>query len=148
MMRFAIIGSVAVAVILVLGTFVTGRNASDDTETAVRTVSLLYLDELAGRREQVVSKTLSQYIDNTNIALGLLDKDDLSSLDKLQAYQARMKQLYGVEKFAFIDSEGLIYTSRGTRTDIALYNIDYKNFTEPTITIKKITCPFKVKILL
>ena len=138
MMRLAIIGSFVVAVILVLGTFVTGRNASEDTETAVRTVSLLYLDELAGRREQVVATTLSKYISDTEIALGLLEKDDLSSFEKLQAYQARMKQLYGVEKFAFIDNDGLIYTSRGTRNDIALYDIDYKNFTEPTISIKNL----------
>ena len=33
---------------------------------------------------------------------GKLDKDDLSSPERLQAYQAQMKQLYGLEKFAFI----------------------------------------------
>ena len=137
-MRLAIIGSIVVAIILVLGTYVTGRNASEDTGTAVRTVSLLYLDELAGRREQVVSKTLSEYISDMNVALGLLDKGDLNSVENLQAYQSRMKQLYGVEKFAFVDSEGLIYTSKGTRTDIELYDIDYKNFTEPTISVKNL----------
>ena len=138
-MRFAIIGSVVVAIILVLGTYVTGRNSSADTETAVRTVSLLYLDELAGRREQVVAQTLSNYVSNLDVALGLLDKDDLRSVESLQAYQARMKQLYGLEKFAFVDSDGLIYTSRGTRNDIDLYNFDYKKLTEPEISIKNLT---------
>ena len=32
------------------------------TESAVRSVSLLYLDELAGRREQVVSANMQQKI--------------------------------------------------------------------------------------
>ena len=135
-MRAAIIGSVIVAIILVLGTLWTGKNASNDTETAVRTVSLLYLDELAGRREQVVSSTLSAYISDMDIAIGLLDKEDLSSLERLQAYQSQMKQLYGLEKFAFIDTNGLIYTSRGTRTDIDQYRIDYNHLTEPKISIK------------
>ena len=135
-MRAAVIGSVIVAIILVLGTLWTGKNASNDTETAVRTVSLLYLDELAGRREQVVSSTLSAYISNMDIAIGLLDKEDLSSLERLQAYQSQMKQLYSLEKFAFIDTNGLIYTSRGTRTDIDQYRFDYNHLTEPKIFIK------------
>ena len=47
----AILVSVAiVAAVLVLGTLWVGQNASSDTEEAVRSVSLLYLDELAGRR--------------------------------------------------------------------------------------------------
>ena len=137
-MKAAIFGSVIVAIILVLGTLWTGKNASNDTETAVRTVSLLYLDELAGRREQVVASTLSGYISDMDIAIGLLDKDDLSSPERLQAYQAQMKQLYGLEKFAFVDTNGLIYTSRGTRTDIDQYRFDYNNLTEPEISIKSI----------
>ena len=138
MMRFAVIGSVIVAIILVLGTFWTGKNAGKDTETAVRTVSLLYLDELAGRREQVVASTLNNYIADIDTAIGLMDKEDLSSIERLQAYQSRMKQLYGLEKFAFVDDTGLIYTSRGTRTDIAQYSFDYNNLNEPNISIKNL----------
>ncbi|MBR1396105.1 MAG: response regulator, partial [Selenomonadaceae bacterium] len=140
-------GSVIVAVILVLGTFWTGQNASKDTETAVRTVSLLYLDELAGRREQVVASTLSNYIRNMDTAIGILEKDDLSSIEHLQAYQARMKQLYDLEKFAFVDNDGLIYTSRGTRTDIDQYDFDYNKLTEPEISIKHLESDSKKVII-
>ncbi|MBQ7514905.1 MAG: response regulator [Schwartzia sp.] len=138
-MRAAIIGSIILAVVLVLGTLWSGRNASRDTEKAVREVSLLYLDELAGRREQVVASTLSGYIRNLDIAIGLLEKDDLKNVASLQAYQARMKQLYGLEKFAFVDDSGLIYTSRGTRTDLdRRYHFDYKNISEPEISVKNL----------
>ena len=137
--KLAVIGSAIVAIILVVGTFLIGRNASEDTEKAVRTVSLLYLDELAGRREQVVASTLEKYIKDIDIAIGLLDRDALSSVEKLHEYQARMKQLYDLEKFAFVDADGLIYTSRGTRTDIDQYSFDYKNLTEPEVSIKNLT---------
>jgi CheY-like chemotaxis protein len=50
----ALVGGVLIAFILVIGTIWTGRSAQADTEKAVHAVSLLYLDELAGRREQVV----------------------------------------------------------------------------------------------
>ena len=137
-MKEIIIGALIVAVILIVGTFWMGKSVSKDNEDAVRTVSLLYLDELAGRREQVVAGKLSDYINDMDIAMGLMTKDDLSSLEKLQAYQARMKQLYGLEKFAFVDADGLIYTSRGTRNDIGVYNFDYKNLVETEISIKSI----------
>ena len=50
-MVMTIAGGLAVALMLVIGTVWTGRSASRDTEKAVRNVSILYLDELAGRRE-------------------------------------------------------------------------------------------------
>ncbi|MBO6219997.1 MAG: response regulator [Treponema sp.] len=135
-MGVTLTGSVLALLFLVFGTLWTGKSASVDTEKAVRNVSLLYLDELATRREQVVSGKLADYISDLDVAIGLLEKSDLSSVSKLQAYQARMKQLYGLEKFAFVDSNGLIYTSRGTRSDIDLYNFDYKNLAEPEISLK------------
>ena len=137
-MSVAFIGGISVAVILILGTIWMGRSASRDTESAVRNVSLLYLDELAERREQVVASTLSDYIGDMDIALGLMEKDDLKNTENMRAYQARMKQLYGLEKFAFVDTDGLIYTSRGMRTDIDRYSFDYKNLTEPEVSIKNL----------
>ena len=137
LMVMAITGSACVALILVLGTIWMGRSASKDTQQAVRNVSLLYLDELAGRREQVVASTLSDYISDMDVAIGLLTPDDLSSTENLQAYQLRMKQLYGLEKFAFVDETGVIHTSRGKRMDIDLYAFDYESLSEPEISIKK-----------
>ncbi|MCR5179371.1 MAG: response regulator [Lachnospiraceae bacterium] len=132
----AIIGSVAVVAILIVGTMLTGRMAGSDTERAVRNVSHLYLDELAGRREQEVSTALNDYINDMDMAIGMLEKSDLESVESLQAYQTRMKQLYGLEKFAFVDENGIIYTSRGTRTDIDLYHFDHLSITEPEISLK------------
>lgn len=134
----AVIGFLFIAVILIIGTFSVGRIAGNDTKEAVRNVSLLYLSELAGRREQVVSSELEENIRDLDVAVGLLDKQDLSSVENLQAYQLRMKQLYDLEKFAFIDTNGLIYTSRGTRNDIDHYDIDYMDITEPEISIKNL----------
>ena len=135
------------AIVLVGGTFLTGRSASQDTEKAVRNVSLFYLDELATRREQVVAAALSDYISDLDIALRLMEKDDLSSTENLQRYQAKMKQLYGLEKFAFVDTEGLIYTSQGTRTDISLYDFDYTTLSAPEISIKNQHTEYKKLII-
>lgn len=132
----AVIGGVLVAAILILGTFWSGQRARQDAENAVSSVSRLYLDELAGRREQVVASALNRNIRNMQTAVSLLTEDDLSDIAHLQAYQQRMRQLYTLEKFAFVDTNGLIYTADGTMNDIGQYSFDYNNIAEPEIFVK------------
>ena len=131
----AVIGSVILAVILVLGTVWMGYNAKKDAEEAVRSVSLLYLDELAGRREQVVEKNLQEKIQTIRVAIELMTEEDLSDKAHLETYQSRMKKLYHLDKFAFVDTEGLIFTSTGIDNNIDEYDFDYKTLSEPDISI-------------
>ena len=88
--RVAIIGSLVLAVVLIVSTFWMGQSSRRDTEKAVRSVSLLYLDELAGRREQVVEDNLQYKIETIRVAINLLTEEDLSDKAHLEAYQARM----------------------------------------------------------
>ena len=131
-----IAGIVLIAVILVVSTVWSVRSARRSTDEAVRHVSNFYLEELAGRREQVVASNLEQNIENISTAVGLMDSDDLQDMEHLQAFQSRMKKLYGLEKFAFVDRNGLIYTSLGIRDNIADYNFDYKTIKNAEISIK------------
>ena len=130
-----IIGSLILVVLLVGGTILMGRIAKKDTQEAVSTVSRMYLDELAGRREQVVENNLQSKIDVIRVAINLMTEEDLSDLDHLQTYQSRMKQLFKLDKFAFVDTEGLIYTSKGPEYNIDNYNFDYRTISEPEISI-------------
>ena len=133
--RIAIIGSFITALIIVLGTIWVVQSAHIDNEKAAHSVSLLYLDELAGRREQVVGNNLQNKIRDLRVAVSLMTEQDLSDLEHLQAYQARMKKLYTLDKFAFVDSEGKIYTSLGIRDNIDEYDFDYVNIKQPEISI-------------
>ena len=131
----AMIGSLVLAVILVAGTMWMGASARRDTEEAVRSVSLLYLDELAGRREQVVEGNLREKIQTIRVAIDLMTDEDLSDKAHLEAYQTRMKQLYHLDKFAFVDTDGLTYSSTGTQSDIDEYSFDYRTLSEPEISL-------------
>ena len=138
---------------IVIGSVYLSKKASDDTDEAVRKVSHLYLDELSGRREQVVENNLKSKFDDMQVALSLMSDEDKSDMEHLQAYQARMKQHYKLEKFAFVDSNGLIYTALGTQDNIDEYSFDYKNISEPEISIlnlesinKKVVLAYPVDI--
>lgn len=136
--KIVVIGGLVIAVLLVLTTIWTGSSSKHSTERAVHAVSNFYLQELAGRREQVVSSNLANSIENMHDALDLLNEEDLSDMEHLQAFQARMKKLYTVEKFAFVDTNGLIYTSLGTLTNIDDYSFDYNTLKAPEVSIKDI----------
>ena len=143
----AVLGSIGVVLVLVLGLLWMGISARRDTEKAVRSVSLLYLDELAGRRQQVVSSKLQDYVQDMKVAIGMMNAIDLSDVEHLQQYQARMKKLYALEKFAFVDTEGRIYTSLGMQDDIDEYQFDYKTISGSEISIKNVKTREKTVII-
>ena len=130
-----IIGSVILMLILVVGTVWMGQSARKGTDNAARTVSRLYLDELAGRREQVVEHNLQEKIKVIHTAVDLMTEEDLSDLQHFQAYQSRIKKLFTLDKFAFVDTDGLIYTSTGPQTNIDEYDFDYRTISEPEISV-------------
>ena len=134
--KLVILCAVVIAAVLVASTIWIGQSAKRDTEDAVHSVSLLYLDELAGRREQVVANNLESNIDMIQTAIGLITDEDKSSIANLQDYQARMKTLFHLERFAFVDEDGTVYTALGIQKDIDQYNFDYKKITEPEISVK------------
>ena len=133
--RIAVTGGIIITVLLVAATIWTGHCAKNDTNEAVRSVSLLYLDELAGRREQVVEDNLQEKIKTIHVAIDLMTDDDLSDKAHMEAYQTRMKKLYTLDKFAFVDTDGLIYTSIGMESNIEDYSFDYRTLSEPDISI-------------
>ena len=140
-------GAAVVLVILVLGTIWMGQSARKDTQDAVRTVSNLYLDELAGRREQVVESNLQNKIRDLRVAVSLMEQSDLSDMEHLQNYQSRMKQLYNLDKFAFVDSRGRIYTAEGMQTNIDDYSFDYKTLSGPEVSILNLDTPEKKVVI-
>ena len=141
--KIAVLGGIIVLVIFLAGTVWMGQSAKQDTEQAVRTVSLLYLDELAGRREQVVAGNLQKKIKDLKTAVDLMDEEDLVDKVHMEAYQRRMRQLYSLEKFAFVDEDGLIYTSEGTQENIEEYSFEYQTIQEPVISIFNLENPEK-----
>ena len=136
--QIAIVGAVIVIAILILGTIWMGQSAQRDTLEAARSVSMLYLDELAGRREQVVEDNLKDNINVINVVVGMIDGEDLSDVDHLKAYQSDIKQLFNLNRFAFVDADNRMYTvAEGILTDPEDYAFDYQTLTEPEITIRE-----------
>ena len=134
-LMIVILSVVIMAAILYISNTWTVQSAHRSTEEAVHSVSDFYLQELAERREQVVASTLSSHIENIYTAIGLLEMQDLTDLFHLMMFQARIEKLYELEKFAFVDTDGLIYTSFGIRRNIQDYSFS-RTLQAPEITVK------------
>ncbi len=141
-----ITAALIVVVLVVGGALWMGRSASDAMSKSVNRVSMFYMDELAGRREQVIASNLDSRIRDLNMAVSLMTENDLRDEKHLRAYQSRMRKLYDLDKFAFVDDDGLIYTSYGTRKNIADYTFDYKTISAPEISERRLGSVKKVII--
>ena len=132
-----VISVIIVAAVLAGGIILLSRSSHKDASEAARSVSLLYMDELAGRREQVVEDNLNSHIDVIDIAVRMLTDEDLSGLEPMRAYQRRVKQFFHLERFAFVDSAGAIYTAdEGIREEADQYPVSLVDLSETAIFIR------------
>ena len=106
--------SVAVAFFLVLATVRLNSLSRKSTDAAADSVSRLYLRELAGRREQVVSSNLERYFDNMEAALSVIEERDLAGTESLRAYLQKIKTLFGVDMFVLVDEALTMYRAHST----------------------------------
>ena len=145
-----IIGGAITLVILVVGTILSFFGAQKDSEKAVRSVSLLYLSELSERRAAVVSANIENNEEVIKNAIDLIEPSDLVTIDSLKSYQARMKDLFNLDKFAFVNEEGTIYTAVPTDNTIEDYAFSdhYLSIDGPEVSILNVEDSKKVVIAL
>ena len=136
--RFLVLVALIVATLVTIGTLRMGQSAKKANDDTVRAISSFYLDELAGRREQVIASNLNSHIRDIRMAGSLLTENDLRDLKHLRAYQTKMRNLYRLDKFAFVGSDGLIYTSQGVRRNLKDYDFDPEKLSGPKTSVRSI----------
>ena len=122
---YAIWGGAVVAILLLLTTVWISGSAQEGADQAVSRVSEFYLEELAGRRAQVVYEDLKNNFAHMENALGILEDSDLESQETLQSFLKKVKTLYGVDEFALVDENDMVYTANGVVLGREEYGNDY-----------------------
>ena len=128
----AIVGGAIIAVLLIFSTLWINRSEHYATNAAVHSVSKVYLRELTDRREQGIVARINDSVENIRAALKILSPDDLQSVETLSAFLGRMKTIYGVEKFAFVNSAGVVFTSAGVE-ELGKYSFANEMIIKPKI---------------
>ena len=131
---YAVAGGIVIAAILLITTIWVSNSARVGTDQAVNRVSGFYLEELAGRRAQVVSEELKNNFSYIENALAIMDESHLKSQETLRRFLGRVKKLYGVNRFALVDENGIVYTEHSTTSGLSRYGFLSEEVTEPVIS--------------
>ncbi len=131
---YAVIGGSIIASILLLTSIWVSSTAREGTSQAVSRVSEFYLEELAGRRAQVVSEELKNGFAHMENALEVLDESDLESEETLREFLGKVKKLYGIDRFALVNENGIVYTEHSTESGLSKYSFLSEELTEPVIS--------------
>ncbi|MBR4905110.1 MAG: response regulator [Selenomonadaceae bacterium] len=129
----AIVGGAIIAVLLIFSTLWINRSNLNSISLAVHSAGEIYLREMTDRREQVLNARISSRTNNLRAALRALTANDLKNLDSLKTFLDRMKILYSVDLFAFVDVNGRIFTPDGILADTSDYFFANENLNEPKI---------------
>ncbi|MCI8517848.1 MAG: response regulator [Hungatella sp.] len=133
-MAYALIGGILIAAILLITTVWVSGRARVGTSQAVNRVSKFYLEELAGRRASVVSEELNNHFTYMKNALSVLEDSDLESQDALRSFLGKVKKMYGVDKFALVDENGLVYAQHSTISGRSRYGFLEEAMKGPVIS--------------
>ena len=126
-------GGILVLLLIIVSTIWNVQSAQKQTQAVAESVSDFYVEELANRRVTIISDALKQNFQYMNNALDAITKDDLQSITSLRNYLGRIRRLYGVEKFSFVDQDGLVYTAHSTTTGKSRYPF-LEGLYEPLVT--------------
>ncbi len=132
--KLALWGGIIITVILLFTAVWAANKARIGTDQAVNRVSEFYLEELAGRRVQVVQEEIKNNFDFIENALDILEPSDLKSQEALRSYLGEMRKLYKVEKFAFVDENGIVYTKHSTASGLSRYSFLSEELTGPIVS--------------
>lgn len=130
----AVLGGIIIAMILLITTVWVSNGARNGTNEAVNRVSEFYLKELAGRRAQVVSEELKNHFAYMDNALAILQDTNPESQTELRKFLGMIKKLYGLDTFALIDENEIVYTEHNTTSGLNKYSFLSGELPEPVIT--------------
>ena len=127
-------GGIIFFLLITVSTIWNAQSAQKQTHIVAESVSNFYVEELINRRVSIISDALKQNFQYMNNALDSITKEDLSSTSALRNYLGRIRRLYGVEKFSFVDQDSLVYTAHATSTGKSRYPFLAQGFSEPLVT--------------
>ena len=111
---FSLTGGILIFILLSVITIRTAKTARRSTGNAIERISDFYIEELAKGRVSIVSNELEQKQNYLNNAVNAISANDLSSIKSLRTYLKKIRHLYGMETFALVDENNLVYTGRST----------------------------------
>ena len=110
----AVIGSILVLLVVTAAAVWTAAGTRTAADHAAFAVSEFYLEELAGRRSEIVTSFLETKAQQIERAVSLLNPKILESQETLRKYIGNVEAIQGMGLFALVDEDNVVYTEFST----------------------------------
>ncbi len=118
-------------ILLLIMSLKTANTTQGVTDKAIDKLSEFYIQEIAKSRASLISDELDKKYGYVNNALSVITQKDLESPKALRKYLGNMRKLYGMDTFALVDENGLVYTSHSTCSGKTRYPFLAEKITQP-----------------
>ena len=128
-----LLGLIALAALLIIASTLvfgrTARRAADETTTAL---GRFYLEEIADRNVYEISSALTRNVEQLRRAVEAMRTAQLRTDESLRTYLGMIRQLNGLDMFAVVDENGMVYKSENTFSGISRFGF----LSEPVTTTR------------
>ena len=112
----AVIGSLLIMAMMAANSLWNSKKIGNVTDEAVSAVSSFYLEAMADRRAKTVTNLISNSFDQMEKAVSFIAGENIGSQEELRNIIGELKYLLGLNRFALVDEDDVVYTQYTTYT--------------------------------
>ncbi len=112
----AIIGSLFIVALVTVSTLWHAKKTAVATDEAVSAVSSFYLETMADTHAKTITNLIRNSFDEMRIAIDYIADEDITSQEDLRETIGRVESLLGMNQFALVDEDNVVYTRYTTYT--------------------------------
>ena len=112
----AVIGAILVVIFVSANSLWNARKTSIATDEAIHEVSSFYLEEMADRRSKTITNLINSNFDEMEKAIDFFAEEEIRSQAELRDSIGKVKSLLGLNRFALVDEDDVVYTRYTTYT--------------------------------
>jgi hypothetical protein len=112
----AVIGSLIIVAMVTISALWNSRQTTDATDEAVSEVSSFYLETMADSHSKTITNLINNSFDEMRIAIAYIVDEEINSPEQLRDVIGRVESLLGMNQFALVDEDNIVYTRYTTYT--------------------------------
>ena len=112
----AVIGSLLIMAMVTANSVWTSKQTGVATDEAVSAVSSFYLEAMADRRAKTISNLINNSFDLMGKAVAYIGDEGVDSQEALRGAIGKVESLLGLNRFALVDEDNVVYTHYTTYT--------------------------------
>ncbi len=120
----------AAAVLIIISTLFFSTNTKDTADETTQSLSRFYLEEIAERTVYEIDNVLENSSTQLHRAVDEMSNESFNSVDELRSYLDMIQHLNGLDIFAVVDENGMVYTRDNTFSGISRFGFLSEPITE------------------